>query len=175
MMDAQRPGISEQELQHLIDVTPRAYRRELIELIRNVEVALELTDLAAHSWKEALDSYRARVKAVTPAGHAKVGVLFLDPGLVAYLRKLDDVFRRIHDFKPEEFMTKPMKSTAARVARTGQVLDENQRAKELIVSLGYLTAKRGQKKSIKSKIQEKTGLSPRHIDDLISAVKQQRK
>jgi len=175
MMNDRQPGITERELKHLIDTIPLAYRRESMQTIEKVEAALAVSGITACTWLDALNIYRKRKSAVTLADMAKSGTVVFHPVLTGYLRDLDHAFRRIREFKPKEFMTIGVKSATARLARTGSVNDDNGKAERMIVELGYLTAKRGHKKSIKGRIEEETSLSSRQIDYLVQKLKNQKK
>jgi hypothetical protein len=114
MMTDVQMGISDHQLERMIRTTPRAYRKEVIERIRKLEYALELTGAGALTWKDALDRYRLRKKATTSAQMAMSGVLFFPLVVIDYLRDLDDTFRRIRNFNPEDFMTESVVSRAAK-------------------------------------------------------------
>lgn len=112
MMTDVQPGISDQQLERLIRKTPSEYRVEVIERIKKLEVALEHTNSGALTWKDAFDRYRLRKKATTPAQIAASGIAFFHPVVLDYLRDLDDTFRRIRNFNPNNFWTESMASLA---------------------------------------------------------------
>ncbi len=95
--------ISEAVLERMIQTTPRSMRVELFESIRALEVALSLSGFGHVTWVDALERYRRFKRSGAPAGVAVLGLL---PRIVLdFAKDVDHAFRRIHEFKPEDYAT----------------------------------------------------------------------
>lgn len=130
--------LSGQDLDRMIREAPQPLREELIDSVRRLEAALELTGLALVPWTEALRRYRAR-RAVPSQHPAALGLL--DPAVLQYAKSVDEALQRIRK-TPElkaslETMLQREKSSKAAEDRRARKEQADAARRQLIEAAWY--------------------------------------
>lgn len=149
---------------------PRVLRRNVVEALKELELWAVYLAIPGTTM-ELLEKYRAN----RPLGISSPRIKdIIHPQLLPHLEKLEDAFKAIHDYSPEDYFSEGTYIDAMRRSG-GHKNEEYGKAKQMLMDKGYLDAPRGVKKTIKEDIGKLCSQCPRTLDDIIKELKVERK
>ncbi len=153
---------------------PKPLREMLDKRIRTLEFWLKFNEIDV-SWKEALDDFRNNVHmGITNPFYV---MKYRDCGdIVQSAWLLDEAFAKLHEYRPEDYLTEGVVSVAGRYARTGKTDADTPTAEYLLRKYCYAEAPRGNDKTpgtkgwIKAQVMSKTSLSKSAVDHIAGQI-----
>lgn len=158
---------------------PKPLREMLNKRINTLERWLRFNEIDV-SWKEALDDFRNNVHmGITNPFYV---MKYRDCGdIVQSAWLLDEAFAKLHEYRPEDYLTEGVLSAAARFNRKGKTDADTPTAEDELRKMGIADAPKGDMHTpgtqgwIREQVRLKTGLSERTINGLAAKLRKEAK